>query len=226
LKETILIRELWETMKSNRDLVAYIKSNVSFSTRPSSFRIIEAMGEVDRRDFLPPDSKQFAYYDEPVSIGYGQTCSQPSLVALMLDKLSIRPGDRILEIGSGCGYAAAIASKLCGQEGRVYACEIIPELVSLMRANLEDRFPTVEIIEGDGSAGFAQLAPFDRILLSAGVDSSSFKREILLPQLASPGVLLYPEARGFLYRLNRNGANIEEQMYGYVSFVPLRGRNA
>jgi len=95
-----------------------------------------------------------------------------------------------------------------------------------MRSNVGDRFPNVEIIEGDGSAGFPKLAPFDRILLSAGVDSSNFDREILLSQLASPGILIYPEARGRLYKLIKNGKNIEERTYGYVSFVPLRGRNS
>jgi protein-L-isoaspartate(D-aspartate) O-methyltransferase len=213
-------------MKSNRDFIEYIKSKFSFGTLPGSNRIIDAMGKVDRRNFLPLGARHLAYYDEPVSIGYSQTCSQPSLVAFMLAELSIRSGDIILEIGSGCGYVAAIASLLCGKEGKVYACEIIPELVGTMRSNVGDRFPNVEIIEGDGSAGFPKLAPFDRILLSAGVDSSNFDREILLSQLASPGILIYPEARGRLYKLIKNGKNIEERTYGYVSFVPLRGRNS
>ncbi len=221
-----MIQESWKARKSNRELIEYINSSFFINSRPDSFSVIDAMRAVDRKDFLPPDAKELAYYDEPVGIGYGQTCSQPSLVAFMLDELSVRAGDRILEIGSGCGYVAAIASLLCGLEGRVYACEIIPELAAFMRANLGHSFPVVEIIEGDGSAGFAQLSPFDRILLSAGVDSSSFDRDILLSQLAVPGIMIYPEARGRLYKLIKTEEGIEERSYCYVSFVPLRGRNA
>jgi protein-L-isoaspartate(D-aspartate) O-methyltransferase len=226
LEERAVIQEPRKARKSNRELVEYVNSSFSINARPRSSYVIDAMRVVDRKDFLPPDAKQLAYYDEPVGIGYGQTCSQPSLVALMLDELSVRSGDRILEIGSGCGYAAAIASLLCGPEGRVYACEIVPELAAFMRVNLGRRFPVIEIIEGDGSSGFTQLAPFDRILLSAGVDSSSFDRDILLSQLAVPGIMIYPEACGRLYKLIKTGEGIEERSYGYVSFVPLRGRNA
>jgi protein-L-isoaspartate(D-aspartate) O-methyltransferase len=99
-------------------------------------RVLFAMLNVDRKLFLPGEQKQFAYDDNPVPIGFGQTCSQPSMVAFMLDKLTIENGNRVLEIGAGCGYAAAIASILCGNSGHVYACEIIPELAAKMRENL------------------------------------------------------------------------------------------
>ncbi len=213
-------------MKSNIELVEYIRNFHFSSPTPGSDRILDAMREVDRVDFLPAAAKGLAYIDEPVVIGYGQTCSQPSLVAFMLDELAIFQGCRVLEIGSGCGYAAAIASRLCGESGRIFACEIIPELAGLMHAHFGDRYPNIEIIEGDGSAGFPLLAPFDRIILSAGVDSSRFDRNVLLAQLASPGVLIYPEAQGRLFKLMKTRQAIEEKIFGHVSFVPLQGRNA
>jgi protein-L-isoaspartate(D-aspartate) O-methyltransferase len=213
-------------MQSNLDLVEFIRNFYFATISPGRERVIDAMREVDRVEFLPAPVKGQAWIDEPVVIGYGQTCSQPSLVAFMLDELAIFPGCRVLEIGSGCGYAAALASRLCGESGRIFACEIIPGLASLMRANFGDRYPNIEIIEGDGSAGFPLLAPFDRIILSAGVDASRFDRNILLAQLANPGILMYPEAQGRLYKLKKTGQAIEEKTFGYVSFVPLRGCNA
>lgn len=213
-------------MKSNHDLVECIRTFYFATISPGRERVIAAMHEVDRRDFLPPAVKALAYIDEPVVIGYGQTCSQPSLVAFMLDELALAPGCRVLEIGSGCGYAAAIASRLCGDMGSIFACEIIPELANLMRANFGNSYPNIEILEGDGSAGFPGRAPFDRIILSAGVDSSRFDRNVLLAQLASPGVLIYPEAQGRLFKLMKTRQAIEEKIFGHVSFVPLQGRNA
>lgn len=215
-------------MKGNCDLVRYVMSVVagSSSNRDPSSRVFSAMLEVDRKDFLPDEVRDLSYFDQPVSIGYGQTCSQPSLVALMLDELCIEPGNRILEIGSGCGYAAAIASRLCGLRGVVYACEIIAGLVELMKANIGNNYENLDIIQGDGSRGFPGLAPFDRIFLSAGVASRRFDRDLLVGQLSVPGILLYPEARGRLFRIVKRKTGITETSYGSVSFVPLVGENS
>ena len=215
-------------MKSNRALVRHVKDGLGglFSYTQDESRVIQAMGEVDRADFLPPGARACAYRDEPVEIGWGQTCSQPSIVAFMLAELAIAPGNRVLEIGAGCGYAAAIASKLCAAEGKVYACERLPELVAQMRENLGSQYPNIEIVEADGSAGLPALAPFDRIVLSAGVDKERFKRDVLLAQLRSPGILIYPEAQGRLHKVTKQGDTLDVASYGYVSFVPLKGENA
>jgi protein-L-isoaspartate(D-aspartate) O-methyltransferase len=118
-----------------------------------SSRVIHALRAVDRLDFLPLDSRDYAYDDEALPIGYGQTCSQPSLVAFMLDKLDIAPGMRLLEVGSGSGYAAAIASVLLRPGGTIVACEILPELAAICRGNTRRWRDALEVVEGDGSYG-------------------------------------------------------------------------
>lgn len=214
-------------MLNNNTLVEYIRrANEKYFSFTRNYGVIEAMREVDRADFLPPDMRGYAYFDRPAGIGYGQTCSQPSMVAFMLAELSVKKGDTVLEIGSGSGYAAAIASKLCDMDGKIYACEIMPELVEQMRSNLGGAYANIEIIAKDGSNGFPELAPFDKIFLSAGVDTKSFDRDILLSQLRTPGILLYPEARGRLFKVSKREGGIEETTYGEVAFVPLRGANS
>lgn len=125
--------------------------------------VLAAMLDVDRALFLTENVRTCAYFDEPMPIRYGQTCSQPSIVAFILDKLNIEPGNKILEIGSGCGYAAAVASKLCGHQGKVWAVEIIPELVRVSKKNIGDHYRNISIIHGDGSVGLQAEMPFDRI---------------------------------------------------------------
>jgi protein-L-isoaspartate(D-aspartate) O-methyltransferase len=196
-------------------------------------RVLEAMRQVDRAAFLPADSRWAAYLDDPVDIGSGQTCSQPSMVAFMLDKLMLGPALRVLEVGAGCGYAAAIMALLCSPGGSVLAAEILPELASLARANCAlalARFGAaiegLEILEGDASAGLPGRAPFDRILLSAGVARPGFREEPLVAQLCDDGILIYPEARGRLYRVLRQGGGVLRESWEGVGFVRLKGRNS
>lgn len=185
-----------------------------------SAAVIDALRSVDRADFLPAPYQDDAYADVPLPIGSGQTCSQPSMVALMLDLLAIRPGNRILEVGAGCGYAAAVASILAGQTGRVIACEIRAALIPSLIKHLST-YPTVSVINADGSAGLPQCGPYDRILLSAGVGAAGLDERLFLEQLADDGVLVYPEAEGALYRLFKGEKGVERtRLYG-VRFVPL-----
>jgi protein-L-isoaspartate(D-aspartate) O-methyltransferase len=203
-------------------------------------RVLAAMREIDRACFLAPGSREAAYLDEPVSIGLGQTCSQPSMVAFMLDKLELGPGMRVLEVGAGSGYAAAIAALLCAPGGLVVAAEILPELAAMARANCAaalggsgaatalERRPAaaVEVLCADASAGLPQRGPFDRVFLSAGVSRPSFREEALLAQLSDGGVLLYPESRGKLYRITRTGGGTLRESWSGVAFVRLRGQNS
>jgi len=187
--------------------------------------VLEKMQDVDRALFLPENMRQYAYFDEPVPIGFQQTCSQPSMVAFVLDMLNIREGNHILEIGSGCGYAAAVASRLCGRQGKLWAFEIIPELAALMKENIGELYPNITIINGDGSGGYPDEMPFDRIFLSAGVHSATFDKDLLLRQLTDEGILIYPEARGSLYKIVRHGTDTETIEFYGVCFVPLKGEN-
>ena len=185
---------------SNRGLIEGIRKRALnyLDNRERDERVLEAMISVDRINFLPVSSKDYAYIDSPVSIGYGQTCSQPSMVAFMLDKLEIRQGNKVLEVGAGCGYAAAIVSELSKSGGIVYASEIVPELAAQLKINLA-YYSNIEIISDDGSTGFEEYAPFDRILLSAGVSGKKFDENLLVNQLADDGILVYPENYGNLY---------------------------
>jgi protein-L-isoaspartate(D-aspartate) O-methyltransferase len=199
-------------------------------------RVLAAMRELDRARFLPPESRAEAYLDEPAAIGLGQTCSQPSMVAFMLDKLELRPGMRALEVGAGSGYAAAIAALLCSPGGRVVAAEILPELAAMARANCAvalggllaagARAAELEVLAADASAGLPERAPFDRIFLSAGVSRPAFREDLLLAQLAEGGILLYPESRGHLYRITRQGGRLVRDAWSSVAFVRLRGKNS
>ncbi len=215
-------------MNSNNELINFIKNraNKYLDNIQRDEKILDAMLKVDRIDFLPYSVKNFAYEDTPLSIGYNQTCSQPSMVAFMLDKLNIKPGNKILEIGAGCGYAAAIASELCKPDGIVYASEIVPELAQQMRINLTSYIDNVIILAEDGSMGFPQYAPFDRIFISAGVASRNFNENILIEQLNNNGILLYPENYGNIYVVKKSKDKLIKDRYYGVSFVSLRGKNA
>lgn len=211
--------------ETNHDLIALVRRRAPtyLDTYPRSERVLAAMERVDRALFLPPDQRRWAYHDEPIPIGYGQTCSEPSMVAFMLDKLDLQPGQRVLEIGTGCGYAAAIGALLIAPGGTFYGIERISELAQQARQNLASLRDRVVIIEGDGSEGFPSQAPYDRILVSAGVEGKNRPRleEILLGQLGVGGILVYPEGHGNLYVVIKGPEKIQRSTYYGVSFVPL-----
>ncbi|MCG8568809.1 MAG: protein-L-isoaspartate O-methyltransferase [Spirochaetes bacterium] len=213
-------------MKNNDYLVETVRKKAIYylDNQNRDERIINAMYRVDRANFLPFSMKDQAYEDIPLPIGHGQTCSQPSMVAFMLDQLEIQEDNKILEIGGGCGYAAAIASLLC-RKGMIYTSEIISELADTMQHNLAAFLENIVILKEDGSSGFQKVAPFDRIFLSAGV-SSYFDHQILLDQLTDNGILLYPEKYGNLYKLIKRKNHIHEKIFYGVSFVPLKGKNS
>lgn len=202
--------------------------------------MLRALRRTDRKFFLPGAPDADVYADRALPIGGAQTCSEPSMVAFMLDILELAEGHRHLEIGAGSGYAAACAALLCGPSGLVVACEVLPNLA----AGMEDRLRAwsedllrregraaagrIEVLCADGSAGFPERAPFDRILLSAGVPrgGAGFREELLLDQLSEDGILVYPETRGSLFRLRRRRGGVVREAWPGVAFVPLRGRNS
>ena len=220
---------------SNEGLVQIVRHRAALylGTGPRSERVLDALMAVDRARFLPPDERDFAYVDSPCGIGYGQTCSEPSMVAFMLDALGPRAGDRLLEIGCGSGYAAAVASVLCSPGGAVTAAEIVGELAIAARANLATagaypgpRFADIVLVlEADGSTGLPERGPWDRILVSAGA-RRGFREEPLLDALAPGGVLVYPEERGSLFRVVKTPDGYARDGWEGVAFVPLRGVNS
>lgn len=239
----------------NPTFIELIKTELGWQDQE---RIFSAMKKVDRKDFLPNleittetpeiefinpkllaniDSysisvKELAYNNNILPIGLEQTCSQPSLIALMTKALELQEGMKVLEIGTGCGYHAAITAELLGEKGKLVTMEYLPELKTLGENNLRQHFPDFEqrirVIEGDGSLGFPEEAPFDRIYFTAGVNIFSFNPRILTQQLKKEGgIFLYPEHHGYLRkRIYQEDSLLEEQKLKSVHFVPLQGKNS
>ena len=184
-------------------------------------RVLEAMQSVPRHFFVPAESAQFAYSDAPLPIGYRQTISQPYIVALMSQLLSLHGDETVLEVGTGSGYQAAVLGRLAA---KVYTLERIPELARKARRALEDlKVTNVEVRVADGSAGIPEAAPFDGILVAAAAPRAPHP---LLDQLAEGGRLVVPVGTidgQVLERWTRRGDDFGCQRSAPVCFVPLLG---
>ena len=185
--------------------------------------VLDAIRAVPRECFVPEHLRDFAYDDSPLPIEAGQTISQPYIVALMIDAAGVKPGERVLEIGAGSGYAAAVMGRIAAQ---VFAIERHAELAALARERMRTfRYDNVTIVEGDGTHGCPDEAPFDAILAAA---SGSHVPPVLLDQLTIGGRLVMPvgepHAVQHLVRVRRVGdQQFEEDDLGAVRFVPLIG---
>lgn len=185
-------------------------------------RVLDAMGAVARERFVPPELVDLAYADRPLPIGDGQTISQPYVVAWMAEALELAPTDRVLEIGAGSGYGAAVLAQLTPH---VWSIERVPALAARARANLGAAgVTTVTVVEGDGTLGLPALAPFDAIVLTAAGPAVP---PALSAQLAEGGRLVAPVGAEHgpqeLVRVRRTGARFELEVLGAVQFVPLIG---
>lgn len=189
-------------------------------------RVLDAMGSVPREEFLPEEAKRFAYQDTPLSIGKGQTISAPHMVGIMLDALELKPGMKVLEVGTGSGYHASLIGHLVRPNGKVCTVERIEELGKKARETLERLGfgDIVEVIIADGTEGLKEHAPYDRILVTA---ASPGIPEPLKEQLKDEGRLLLPmgtRAMQELVMVTRHGDEYRRQELGGVMFVPLIGR--
>ena len=145
------------------------------------------MGKVPRHEFVPAELRAFAYVDSPLPIGFDKTISQPFIVALMTDVLDLQPDDKVLEVGTGLGYQAAVLAELAGQ---VYSIELIEELAQSAKRRLAERgIDNVEVAVGDGSRGWPRHAPFDKVLVAAAPDLIP---TALLGQLGPGGRMIIP----------------------------------
>jgi protein-L-isoaspartate(D-aspartate) O-methyltransferase len=183
-------------------------------------RVLTAMEQVDRADYVKGTFADRAYDDMPLPIACGQTISQPSVVGLMTQALQITPRDKVLEIGTGSGYQAAILSKLAR---RVYTVDRYRRLVQAARAVFEaNDITNITTFTADGSHGFAEQAPFDRILLPAAAEDPPGP---LLAQLRVGGIMVLPvgqsDAVQSLIRVTRSETGFEYDELRAVRFVPL-----
>ena len=183
--------------------------------------VLEAMGRVPREIFVPEDMRDFAYQDRPLPIGAGQTISQPYIVAYMIEALALSGGERVLEIGAGCGYAAAVLAEIAGQ---VIAIERIGELAKMAADNLAVAgYENVQIIHADGIDGWPEAAPYDAILVSAG---GADIPQSLKDQLKPGGRLIIPIGSDALVQklvrvTRRQDAGFDRENLTDVRFVPL-----
>ena len=187
----------------------------------SDRRVLEAFLAVPREVFVPENFRDQAYADTAIPIGEEQTISQPYTVAFMSQLLGLKGREKVLEIGAGSGYAAAILSRLCRQ---VYTIEIKPSLAMKARASLKKLGITnVEVIIGDGRLGLAGKAPFDAISIAAAAAQIPLP---LIKQLKIGGVLVIPRGGPFgqqMVKITKTGAGIKTETYGSFRFVPLVG---
>jgi len=174
--------------RNNEELVNYLIS-MGYLRDP---RVINAFLKVDRKLFVPDEYKEFAYIHEPLPIGFGQTISAPSVIALALEALDIKPTDKVLEIGTGSGYSTALLAELAN---KVISIERIPELAEKAKEKLNKLgYRNVEIIVGDGSKGYEKESPYDKIVVWAAAKEIP---KSLIEQLKVGGKLIIPLESGF-----------------------------
>lgn len=198
------------------------KETASWTGREAfSPQVMAALRQVQRQDFVPPLSRSFAFENRPLGIGFGQTISQPYIVALMTDLLDLTPDDRVLEVGTGCGYQTAVLARLARQ---VYSIEVIPALADAARRRLADLgYGNITVRMGDGYAGWPEEAPFEAIIVTAAPPAIPPE---LIRQLAVGGRLVIPVGpegdRQLLYRCcKRSDGSLEQQAMLPVAFVPM-----
>ena len=200
---------------SREELLRSLRSNIADE------RVLAAVADVPRELFVSPSLEQFAYVDRPLPIGGGQTISQPTLVARMCELLELRPGDVVLDVGSGSGYHAALLSRLCRH---VYGIELDAELAEQARRSLElAGIDNVTIGAGDGAAGLPEHAPYDAINVAAAAEGEV--PPALEEQLAVGGRLIAPvasEGEEHLVFVRRGPDGLERTLLNAVRFVPLR----
>lgn len=205
-------QKLRETMVNEQLVKRGIKSN----------SVLEAMRTVERHRFVPKSQIMEAYSDTPLPIGYGQTISQPYIVAFMTETLDLKPTDNVLEIGTGSGYQAAILSRICNQ---VYTIEIVPQLGSRADSLLHTlHYSNVAVRIGDGYQGWPEAAPFDAIIVTCSPDHIP---KPLQDQLKEGGRLIIPVGDRYVQELvlaTKIKGKLKTQNKLPVLFVPMRDK--
>jgi protein-L-isoaspartate(D-aspartate) O-methyltransferase len=185
-------------------------------------RVLAAMNKVRRDEFVPPNLKESSYADRPLPIGYSQTISQPYIVAFMTEQVHPSPTDRVLEIGTGSGYQAAILAELAAE---VYTIEIIEPLAKTAEATLQRLgYKNVHVKAGDGYKGWPEYAPFDAVIVTCAPDHVP---QPLIDQLKEGGRMIIPVGSGLgfqqLHLLEKKNGKLQRRAVLPVRFVPMTG---
>jgi protein-L-isoaspartate(D-aspartate) O-methyltransferase len=209
-----------EAREARARLVRQVAAEPPWTGKQWDERVLAAIGKVPRHAFLPGAPLPRAYEDRPQPIGHEQTISQPTVVAIMSDALDLTGSERVLEIGTGSGYQAAVLAELARQ---VYTIEIVAPLGEAARRRLAELgYRNIEVRIGDGYAGWPEAAPFERVLLTAAPETMP---DALLAQLAEGGIAVAPVGRqGETQRLARwtkRGGKVTREDLGAVRFVPM-----
>jgi protein-L-isoaspartate(D-aspartate) O-methyltransferase len=182
-------------------------------------RVLAAMAKVPREEFVPPEARIASYEDGPLPIGYGQTISQPYIVAFMTEQLRAKPTDRVLEVGTGSGYQAAILAELVSE---VYSIEIVEPLAKGAETTLQRLgYKNVQVKVGDGYQGWPEEAPFDAIIVTCAPDKVP---QPLVDQLKDGGRMVIPVGDRFaqqLYLLEKKNGQLKQSATLPVRFVPM-----
>ncbi len=211
--------------KNWKDLLEKLIEETIVSRGINDTSIIQALMRVPRHIFVPGGDKnpEIAYTDHPLPIGYGQTVSQPYMVAYMLKELELTPESKVLEIGTGSGYNAALLGLLAKE---VYTVEYIPELAERAEKLLKSLdINNVHVFNRDGSLGLSEYAPYDRIIVTCAAPDIP---DALVQQLATPGIMIIPVNEGYYDMLKkvRKNANGSIEIFDLMpcAFVPMRGK--
>jgi protein-L-isoaspartate(D-aspartate) O-methyltransferase len=185
--------------------------------------LLAVLAEIPRHEFVPRSERAAAYADHPLPIGHGQTISQPYIVALMTQALDPQPGDRVLEIGTGSGYQAAVLSRLVQH---VFTIEIVEDLARRAATDLQRLgFQNVSVRQGDGHRGWPEAAPFDAIIVTCAPQRIP---SVLTDQLVEGGRMIIPVGDALwgqdLYLLRKHHGRLERRSILPVRFVPMTGR--
>ena len=189
--------------------------------------IIDAFKKVPRHEFIPENIRDYSYADQPLSIGHGQTISAPSMIAIMLESLDLKTGLKVLEVGTGSGYNAALIAEVVGKKGGVFSIERIDELAEFGRANLKRTgYGWVQVVVGDGTCGYKKEAPWDRILVTACAPELP---KPLVEQMKIGGKLGAPVGQHYMFQTwvvaeKHDKGELKFDERGGCSFVPLVGK--
>ena len=209
--------------EKRKELVEEMKRDGAVSSK----KVEEAFLKVKRELFVPPYLEKEAYENTALSIGFGQTISQPSTIAVMLEMLGARPGEKVLEVGSGCGYVLALLSELSGKKGKVFGVEAVNALFEISKKNLEKQgCKNAKVFCRDGSIGLSEHAPFGKIIVSA---ACPFLPKPLFGQLKEGGRAVAPIGDRGTQMIQavskKNGKPIKsDYLENYFVFVPLLGK--